>query len=64
LGSDRNTLKRHYYDEVDFDVLIIDSAPTGTALRLLSLPEVGGWLVYEKILQTVTRNVGGFTSSI
>lgn len=27
----------------DFDVLIIDSAPTGTALRLLSIPEVGGW---------------------
>ncbi len=35
-------MKRHY-DESDFDVLIIDSAPTGTALRLLSLPEVGGW---------------------
>ncbi len=35
-------MKRHY-DEGDFDVLIIDSAPTGTALRLLSLPEVGGW---------------------
>lgn len=37
-------VKRHY-DEADFDVLIIDSAPTGTALRLLSLPEVSGWYV-------------------
>jgi arsenite/tail-anchored protein-transporting ATPase len=35
-------MKRHY-DEGQYDVLIIDSAPTGTALRLLSLPEVGGW---------------------
>lgn len=35
-------MKRHY-DEGVYDVLIIDSAPTGTALRLLSLPEVGGW---------------------
>ncbi len=29
-------MKRHY-DEGDFEILIIDSAPTGTALRLLSL---------------------------
>jgi len=35
-------MKRHY-DEAEYEVLIIDSAPTGTALRLLSLPEVGGW---------------------
>lgn len=35
-------MKRHY-DEGVYDVLIIDSAPTGTALRLLSIPEVGGW---------------------
>jgi arsenite-transporting ATPase len=35
-------MKRHH-DEGEYDVLIIDSAPTGTALRLLSLPEVAGW---------------------
>jgi len=35
-------MKRHY-DEGKYEVLIIDSAPTGTALRLLSIPEVGGW---------------------
>ena len=35
-------MKRHY-DQGDYEILIIDSAPTGTALRLLSLPEVGGW---------------------
>ncbi len=33
---------RHHKDG-NYDVLIIDSAPTGTALRLLSIPEVAGW---------------------
>jgi len=39
-------MKRHY-DEGEFDVLIIDSAPTGTALR----PELTGskWVVYETL---------------
>jgi len=48
-------MKRHY-DEGDFDVLIIDSAPTGTALRLLSLPEVAGWYMrrFYKPLQKVS----------
>jgi arsenite/tail-anchored protein-transporting ATPase len=48
-------MKRHY-DEGDFDVLIIDSAPTGTALRLLSLPEVGGWYMrrFYKPLQGIS----------
>lgn len=48
-------MKRHY-DAGDFDVLIIDSAPTGTALRLLSLPEVGGWYMrrFYKPLQGVS----------
>jgi arsenite/tail-anchored protein-transporting ATPase len=48
-------MKRHY-DEGTYDVLIIDSAPTGTALRLLSLPEVGGWYMrrFYKPLQTMS----------
>jgi arsenite/tail-anchored protein-transporting ATPase len=48
-------MKRHY-DEGTYDVLIIDSAPTGTALRLLSLPEVGGWYMrrFYKPFQAVS----------
>ena len=48
-------MKRHY-DEGEYDVLIIDSAPTGTALRLLSIPEVGGWYMrrFYKPLQGVS----------
>jgi arsenite/tail-anchored protein-transporting ATPase len=48
-------MKRHY-DEGEYDVLIVDSAPTGTALRLLSLPEVGGWYMrrFYKPLQGIS----------
>lgn len=48
-------MKRHY-DEDDYDVLIIDSAPTGTALRLLSLPEVAGFYMrrFYKPFQAVS----------
>jgi arsenite-transporting ATPase len=48
-------MKRHY-DENEYDVLIIDSAPTGTALRLLSLPEVSGWHMrrFYKLLQKIS----------
>jgi arsenite-transporting ATPase len=66
-------MKRHY-DEGDFEVLIIDSAPTGTALRLLSLPEVGGWymrkfykpfqgmsVALRPIVEPIFRPLAGFS---
>jgi len=37
-------IKKHF-DEALFDVLIIDSAPTGAAMRLLSAPDVNRWYV-------------------
>lgn len=51
-------VKRHY-DEEDFDVLIIDSAPTGTALRLLSLPDVAGWYMrkFFKPMQGIAKTL-------
>lgn len=33
----------HHYRSGDFDLLVIDAAPTGESLRFLSLPEVGRW---------------------
>ncbi|OKH26666.1 arsenic-transporting ATPase [Hydrococcus rivularis NIES-593] len=66
-------MKRHY-DEGAYDVLIIDSAPTGTALRLLSLPEVGGWYMRKfykplqgmsaalrPIVEPIFRPIAGFS---
>ncbi len=42
-----------YVQEQQFDVLIVDAAPTAETLRLLSLPDVTRWW-FEKIL-TITR---------
>ncbi|MCY7278713.1 MAG: TRC40/GET3/ArsA family transport-energizing ATPase, partial [Phormidesmis sp. CAN_BIN44] len=66
-------MKRHY-DEGTFDVLIIDSAPTGTAVRLLSLPEVGGWymrkfykpfqnisVALRPLVEPIFRPIAGFS---
>lgn len=42
-----------YYNEGEFDVLIVDAAPTAETLRLLSLPDVTRWW-FERVL-SLTR---------
>ncbi len=38
----------HLHDDCDYDVVIVDCAPTGATLQLLSFPEVARWYL-EKI---------------
>ncbi len=44
---------RHYQEQGDYDVLIVDSAPTGAAMRLLGAPD---------LQQFYARNLAGLTS--
>ena len=44
-----------YFQENEYDILIVDAAPTAETLRLLSLPDVTRWWV-EKII-SITRGV-------
>ncbi len=49
-----------FYRDSDFDLIIIDSAPTGETLKLLSLPEVGEWWMDRifPIQRKVARSLG------
>lgn len=46
---------KRYYDEGQYQVLIIDSAPTGAAMRLLSAPDLTRW--YTRFLTTWSKGV-------
>ncbi|HUK55846.1 MAG TPA: TRC40/GET3/ArsA family transport-energizing ATPase [Nitrospiria bacterium] len=47
---------KKYFDEGRFDVLIIDSAPTGAAMRLLGAPDLGR--LYIKNILDFSRGIG------
>jgi arsenite-transporting ATPase len=46
---------KRYYDEGHYQVLIIDSAPTGAAMRLLSAPDLNRW--YTRNLLGLSRGL-------
>lgn len=46
---------KRYYDEGHYDALIIDSAPTGAAMRLLSAPDLNRW--YTRNLLNLPRGL-------
>lgn len=46
---------KRYYDEGHYDTLIIDSAPTGAAMRLLSAPDLNRW--YPRNLLNLSRGL-------
>lgn len=43
-----------YYDSGQYDVIVVDAAPTGETVRLLSLPEAARWW-FERILPIQRR---------
>ena len=51
-----------HHDSGNYDVIVVDAAPTGETLRLLSLPEAAKWWM-EKI-EPVTRRIARLTGPL
>jgi len=46
---------KRYNESKEYDLLVVDCAPTGETLRLLSLPETFGWML--KMIRTLEKFV-------
>ena len=46
---------KRYNESKEYDLLVVDCAPTGETLRLLSLPETFGWML--KMIRTLEKYV-------
>jgi arsenite-transporting ATPase len=51
-----------HHDKGQYDLIVVDAAPTGETLRLLSLPEAGKWWI-EKIYP-ISRRIAQVTNPI
>lgn len=55
-----------HHDSGDYDVVVVDAAPTGETLRLLSLPEAAKWWMekIEPIGRKITKLTGPFIQRV
>lgn len=54
----------HLYESGDYETIIVDCAPTGETLRLLSLPEMARWYLSHTLRVPVDRRSAGLAGPL